>query len=83
MGPESIFKVLLAPELPPSLRYTKEDQGAVNEGGIKKKRVGGSSQTKDSLSQQYNNPAGKTTPWDISFRETCAGELTELLQFHS
>ena len=38
VGPESIFKVVLAPELPPSLRYTKEeDQWALNEGGIKEK----------------------------------------------
>ena len=38
VGPESIFKILLAPELPPSLRYTKkEDQWALNEGGIKEK----------------------------------------------
>ena len=38
VGPESIFKILLAPELPPSLRYTKkEDQWALNEGGIKRK----------------------------------------------
>ena len=53
VGPKSIFNVLLAPKLPPSRRYTKEeDQWALNEGGIKKKkkRAGGSSQTKDSLS---------------------------------
>ena len=38
MGLESIFKVVLAPELPPSMRYTKkEDQWALNEGGIKRK----------------------------------------------
>ena len=38
VGPESILKVLLALELPPSLRYTKEeDQWALNEGGIKEK----------------------------------------------
>ena len=37
VGPRSIFKVLLAPELPPSPRYTKEDQWALNEGGIKEK----------------------------------------------
>ena len=38
MGPESIFKVLLAPELPPSPGYTKEeDQWSLNEGGIKEK----------------------------------------------
>ena len=37
VGPESIFKVLLAPELPPSLRYTKKDQWALNEGRIKEK----------------------------------------------
>ena len=36
--PESIFKVFSAPELPPSLRYTKEkDQGALDEGGTKAK----------------------------------------------
>ena len=38
VGLESIFKVILAPELPPSPRYTKEeDQWALNEGGIKEK----------------------------------------------
>ena len=37
VGPRSIFKVLLAPELPPSPRYTKEDQWALNEGGIQEK----------------------------------------------
>ena len=38
VSPKSIFKALLAPELPPSLRYTKEeDQWALNEGGIKEK----------------------------------------------
>ena len=38
MGPEPISKVLLAPELSPSLRYTKEeDQWALNEGRIKEK----------------------------------------------
>ena len=37
VGPESIFKVLLAPELHPSPRYTKEEQQALNEGGIKEK----------------------------------------------
>ena len=38
VSPESIFKVLLTPELPPSPRYTKEeDQWALNEGGIKEK----------------------------------------------
>ena len=37
VGPESIFKVVLAPELPPSLRYTKKDQWALNEEGIKEK----------------------------------------------
>ena len=35
VGPESIFKVFLTQELPLSLRYTKEDQWALNEGGIK------------------------------------------------
>ena len=36
--PKSIFKVFSAPELPPSLRYTKEkDQGALDEGGTKAK----------------------------------------------
>ena len=38
VGPEPISKVLLAPELPPSPRYTKkEHQWALNEGGIKEK----------------------------------------------
>ena len=38
VGLESIFKVVLAPELPPSPKYTKEeDQWALNEGGIKEK----------------------------------------------
>ena len=37
VGPESIFKVVLVPELPPSLRYTKKDQWALNEEGIKEK----------------------------------------------
>ena len=37
VGLESIFKVVLAQELPPSPRYTKEDQWALNEGGIKEK----------------------------------------------
>ena len=37
VGPESIFKVVLVPELPPSLRYTKKDQWALNEGRIKEK----------------------------------------------
>ena len=38
VGPEAIFKVLLTPELPPSPRYTKEeDQWALNEGRIKEK----------------------------------------------
>ena len=38
VGPESIFKVLLAPELPASLRYSKEkDQWALDDGGTKGK----------------------------------------------
>ena len=37
VGLESIFKVVLAQELSPSPRYTKEDQWALNEGGIKEK----------------------------------------------
>ena len=38
VGPEAIFKALLTPELPPSPRYTKEeDQWALNEGRIKEK----------------------------------------------
>ena len=38
VGPESIFKVFLSPELPPSPGYTKEeDQWALNEGGIQAK----------------------------------------------
>ena len=38
VGPEPISKVLLAPELSPSLRYTKEeDQWALDEGGTKGK----------------------------------------------
>ena len=37
VGHEPISKVLLAPELPPSLRYTKEDQWAFYEGGTKEK----------------------------------------------
>ena len=38
VGPESILKVLLAPETRPSPRYTKEgDQWALNDGGIKEK----------------------------------------------
>ena len=38
VGPEAIFKVLLIPQLPLSLRYTKEeDPWAVNEGRIKEK----------------------------------------------
>ena len=38
MGPEPISKVLLAPELSPSLRYTKEeDQWALDVGGTKGK----------------------------------------------
>ena len=40
MGPESIFKVLLAPGLPPSLRDTKEEgPWTLNEGRIKEKKV--------------------------------------------
>ena len=36
VGPESIVKVLLAPELPPSPKYAKEeDQRTLNEGRIK------------------------------------------------
>ena len=36
VGPESIFKVLLAPELPPSLRDTKEEgPWTLNEGRMK------------------------------------------------
>ena len=38
VGPKPISKVLLAPELPLSLRYTKEeDQRALDEGGTKGK----------------------------------------------
>ena len=37
VGPESIFKVLLSLELPPSPGYTREDQWALNEGGIQEK----------------------------------------------
>ena len=38
VGPEPISKVLLAPELPPLLRYTKEeDLWALDEGGTKEK----------------------------------------------
>ena len=36
--PEPISKVLLASELPPSLSCTKEDQGALDEGGTKGKK---------------------------------------------
>ena len=53
VGPESVFKVLLASELPLSLRCNKEKyQWALNEGGIKERRAGGSSQTKNSLSSE-------------------------------
>ena len=37
VGPKSVFEVLLAPELPPSPRYTEEDQRALNKGGMKGK----------------------------------------------
>ena len=38
VGPEYMFMVLMAPELPLSPRYTKEeDQWAVNDGRIKEK----------------------------------------------
>ena len=84
VGLESIFKVVLAPELPPSQRYTKEeDQWALNEGGIKEKE--GWWKLPDQrlfCPQQYSSPAGKTSR-DSSFRKNCAGDLTELLQFHS
>lgn len=49
--PQVSFEVLLAPELPPSPRYTKEDQQALNEGGMKGKEGWWKlSQTKDSPS---------------------------------
>ena len=80
VGLGSIFKVLLAAELPPSPRYTKkEDQWALNEGGIKEKegwwklpdqRVFVSSNIEIQLVKQHPEKThlGKT-----------AGELTELL----
>ena len=60
VGPEAIFKVLFAPELPPSPRFTKEEvQWALNEGRIK----GGLLELPDQrlCLQQYRNPAGKTS----------------------
>ena len=62
VGPESILKVLLAPESRPSPRYTKEeDQWALNDGGIKERELVEASRPKTLCSQQYSNPAGKTT----------------------
>ena len=77
-----MFTVLMAPELPPSPRYTKEeDQRALNEGGIREKegwwkltdqRLFVSSNIEIQLAQQHQEKTclGKT-----------AGELTELLLF--
>ena len=63
VGPESIFKVLLAPELPPSPRYTKEEEKwALNEGAIKEKEgLVEAPRPKTLCPQQYNTPADKTT----------------------
>ena len=61
VGPKSIFKVLLAQELPLSLRYTKEDQWALNEGGIKEKEGWWKLPDQRLYPQQFSNPAGKAT----------------------
>ena len=61
VGPESIFKVLLAQELPLSLRYTKEDQWALNEGGLKEKEGWWKLPDQRLCPQQFSNPAGKAT----------------------
>ena len=64
VGPKSIFNVLLAPKLPPSRRYTKEeDQWALNEGGIKKKKRGlvEAPKPKTLCPLQYSRLAGKTS----------------------
>ena len=84
VGPESIFKILLAPELPPSLRYTKkEDQWALNEGGIKEKEGCQAPKPRTLCPQQSCSSVGKTTSRHNSFRKNCTGGLTELLLFHS
>ena len=62
--PKSIFKVLSALELPPSPRYTKEeDQLLLRRGRNKRKRgLVEASRPKTLCPQQYSNPAGETAP---------------------
>ena len=63
LGPKPFSKVLLAPELPLSLRYTKEeDQKALEREEQKEKRAGRSYQTQDSLSPAIYSSAGETAP---------------------
>ena len=62
VGLESIFKVVLAQELSPSPRYTKEeDQWALNEGGIKEREGWWKLLDQRLFPQQFSNPAGKAT----------------------
>ena len=63
VGPEPISKVLWAPELSPSLSYTKEeDQWALDEGGTKGKEGWWKLLDQRLCPQQYSNPAGETAP---------------------
>ena len=83
--PKSIFKVLSALELPPSPRYTKEeDQLLLRRGRNKRKRgLVEAPRPKTLCAQQYSSPAGETTSGDNAFRKNCTGKFAEPLLFHS
>jgi hypothetical protein len=81
---EQTIKLLLAPELPPTPNYTKEEeQWAKDEKGIKEKGGWWKLPDQTLCPQCCNSPSGKTTTQANALGENSPGKTAGQILFHS